>query len=121
MDTWQRRVWSVSEKKQLVAETLEPGVTVTSVVRKADVHENLLYKRRQDHRNHTSEQLAPVAITFPDQGSVTPRQIEIASRDYTICIGGDIDQEVLRLKVYNYVPSFPLPPFQMGTCVHQVH
>ena len=38
-----RRRWSVGEKEQLVAATLEPGASVSAVARAAGIHPSQLY------------------------------------------------------------------------------
>lgn len=42
-----RRVWSEAKKRQLVAETAEPGQSVSIVARRHDLNANLLFKWRR--------------------------------------------------------------------------
>ncbi len=41
--------------------------------------------------------MLPVAITPQEHSAVTPGQIEIAFRNCTIRVGGDVDQEALKI------------------------
>ena len=43
-----RRRWSLDLKRQLVAETLEPGSSVSIVARRHDVNANQLFKWRHE-------------------------------------------------------------------------
>ncbi|WP_165492861.1 IS66-like element accessory protein TnpA [Lichenihabitans psoromatis] len=43
-----RRVWSVEEKRAIVAETEAPGTTVSMVARRHNVHSSLLFRWRRD-------------------------------------------------------------------------
>jgi transposase len=42
-----RRAWSEEEKKRIVAETLEPGASVSTVARRHDINANLLFTWRR--------------------------------------------------------------------------
>ena len=42
-----RRVWSAAEKRRIVAETLEPGASVSIVARRHDLNANLLFTWRR--------------------------------------------------------------------------
>jgi transposase len=42
-----RRVWSEEEKRRIVAETLEPGASVSIVARRHDLNANLLFTWRR--------------------------------------------------------------------------
>src|SRR6266508_3589149 len=44
----QRRAWSEALKRQMVAETLEPGASVSIVARRHDVNTNQLFKWRRE-------------------------------------------------------------------------
>jgi transposase len=43
-----RRVWSVAEKRAMVAEAEEPGATVSMVARRHNLHSSLLFRWRRD-------------------------------------------------------------------------
>jgi transposase len=45
-----RRVWTAAEKQRLVAETLEPGASVSQVARRHDMNANLLFTWRRQAR-----------------------------------------------------------------------
>src|SRR5229473_5008138 len=64
----ERRNWSEAFKRQVVAETLEPGSSVSVVARRHDVNANQLFKWRRELRPKEavvaigSGQMVPVAI-----------------------------------------------------------
>ena len=45
-----RRRWSEEEKRQIVAQTLVPGMSVSQVARRYDVNANLVFTWRRDPR-----------------------------------------------------------------------
>jgi transposase len=59
-----RRRWPLEVKRQLVAETLEPGSSVSIVARRHDVNANLLFKWRHELAGSTAAAAAliPVAV-----------------------------------------------------------
>jgi transposase len=59
-----RRRWSLEVKRQLVAETLEPGSSVSIVARRHDVNANQLFKWRHEVAATTraDTKLVPVAV-----------------------------------------------------------
>jgi transposase len=57
-----RRRWSSAEKQQLVAATLEPGASVSSIARAAGVHPGQLYGWRRQLRAQPQIGFAPVRI-----------------------------------------------------------
>lgn len=58
-----RRRWSLAEKEQLVAASLEPGASVSAVAREAGIHPSQLYGWRRQLRARTQLGFAPVRIT----------------------------------------------------------
>lgn len=59
-----RRRWSRDVKRQLVAETLEPGSSVSIVARRHDVNANQLFKWRHELAGPIpTAALVPVAVT----------------------------------------------------------
>lgn len=61
-----RRRWSLAVKRQLVAETLEPGSSVSIVARRHDVNANQLFKWRHELAagpTPAAATLVPVAVT----------------------------------------------------------
>src|SRR4051794_25945432 len=87
-----RRRWSLEVKRQLVAETLEPGSSVSIVARRHDVNAHQLFKWRHELASVTraDTQLLPVAVVeepatppalrpaSPVRVMPTPARIEIA-------------------------------------------
>jgi transposase len=65
----QRRQWSEALKRQIVAETLEPGWSVSIVARRHDVNANQLFKWRRE--------MVPKAAPAVSEG-VTMLPVEIA-------------------------------------------
>jgi transposase len=57
-----RRRWSVTEKEQLVAASLEPGASVSRVAREAGIHPGQLYGWRRQLRGQVQVGFAPVRI-----------------------------------------------------------
>jgi transposase len=58
-----RRRWSSAEKQQLVAASLEPGASVSSIAREAGIHPSPLYGWRRQLRAQPPLGFAPVRIT----------------------------------------------------------
>jgi transposase len=102
-DPERRRCWRSSEKASIVEESLRPGVVVTAVAKRHDVHPNLLhYWRRQAKR------------ALGDDGSVrflpSRRKACIASESRT---EGPIEIELdgsVRVRVYAAVDEAALGP-----------
>ena len=109
-----RRQWAEAFKRQIVAETLEPGASVSIVARRHDVNANQLFKWR---REMTSEQLPaagenvamlPVEIAQPvelaPERAGEPRSrlrrsgvIEITfGSGARVCLRGEVSPETLR-------------------------
>lgn len=57
-----RRAWSVEEKRRIVAETLEPGASVSIVARRHDLNANMLFTWRRT--------LGPAAAAAEEPGFV---------------------------------------------------
>ena len=59
-----RRRWPEALKRQLVAETLEPGASVSIVARRHDINANQLFKWRHELGRSAGAQasLVPVAV-----------------------------------------------------------
>src|SRR5260370_20571837 len=65
-----RRQWSAALKRQIVAETVEPGSSVSIVARRHDVNSNQLFKWRRELLPKAAVEsgaMVPVAIA-PDGG-----------------------------------------------------
>jgi transposase len=74
-----RRRWSSAEKEQLVAASLEPGATVSTIARDAGIHPSQLYGWRRQLRARQGIGFAPVQIaTVGSPGGLAgPGAIEI--------------------------------------------
>jgi transposase len=57
-----RRRWSSAEKERLVAASLEPGASVSSIAREAGIHPSQLYGWRRQLRARQGVGFAPVQI-----------------------------------------------------------
>ena len=93
-----RRRWPLEVKRQLVAETLEPGSSVSIVGRRHDVNANQLFKWRRELAGSTpaAAALVPVAVMpEPATGMVpkpAPGRIEIVlSGGVRVRIEGVVD------------------------------
>ena len=112
--TGKRRHWPEMSKRRMVAETLEPGASVSIAARRHDVNANQLFKLR---REMTSEQLPaadesgamlPVEIAHPvelaPERAGEPRSrlrrsgvIEITfGSGARVCLRGEVSPETLR-------------------------
>src|SRR5579863_10635316 len=66
----QRREWPEALKRQMVAETLEPGASVSIVARRHDVNTNQLFKWRRE--------LLPKAVpAVVEAGTMVPVEIAV--------------------------------------------
>ena len=101
-----RRQWTEAFKRQIVAETLEPGASVSIVARRHDVNANQLFKWRREMAPEQSpaEQsvtMLPVEIA-PEAGKPQVRArrsgtIEITfSGGARVCVCGEVSPETLR-------------------------
>jgi transposase len=101
-----RRQWTKAFKRQVVAETLEPGASVSIVARRHDVNANQLFKWRREMAAERSPAkqsatLLPVAVA-PEAGEPLPRArrsgtIEIIfSGGARVCVRGEVSPETLR-------------------------
>src|SRR4028118_1898689 len=82
--TARRRRWSTEQKLQIIAESLEPGETVSSVARRRGVAPNLLYRWR---RLMTEGGAAAVGSDEPVVGSSEVRRLEERIRDLERLLG----------------------------------
>ena len=117
-----RRLWSDETKRRIVAETLEPGVSVSVVARRHDVNANQVFTWRRQYRDglltgggeatamipvriapgrtaSRSNRPAPppVAAAPPEPAPVRPGVVEIELRGGTrVRIKGAVDGVALR-------------------------
>src|SRR3984957_6975980 len=99
-----RQLWSIDRKRQIIAETFEPGASVSEVARRHGVNANLLFTwRRQQGAakmadSRESPQLVPVTITTEPVsnvpaialGSVGRMEIVLGAGE-RIIVGADVD------------------------------
>lgn len=108
-----RRRWSREEKERLVAESLEPGVTVSEVARAAGIHGSQLFRWRKELCERVepgpTPQLLPVEIVpqapvATEEPATAPARRRRKSGIIKIELGNgrrvsvdrDVDTEVLR-------------------------
>jgi len=74
-----RRVWSVEQKREIVAESLRPDLTPTQVARKHGISSGLLYNWR---RQILGEQMALARRSLPSftQVAIEPAQTDLTPR-----------------------------------------
>jgi transposase len=74
-----RRRWSSAEKAQLVAASLEPSASVSTIAHEAGIHPSQLYGWRRQLRAQPQMGFAPVRITpeTAPAGLAAPGAIEI--------------------------------------------
>ena len=103
-----RRLWSVEEKRRIVAETLQPGASVSAVARRHDVNANMLFTWRRSLGGADSSAsagvmtLVPAAITgeptpsLPLVPSATAGRMEIVlTSGDRVLVGADVDSAAL--------------------------
>ena len=102
-----RRQWTEAFKRRIVAETLEPGASVSIVARRHDVNANQLFKWRREmapEKPAAADQsvtMLPVQIV-PEPSEPRPRArrsgvIEITFGCGTrVCLRGEVSPEMLR-------------------------
>ena len=103
-----RRLWSEEEKRRIVAETLQPGASVSVVARRHDVNANMLFTWRRSFGvagsggSAGAMALVPAAITAeptPALPRVPPApggrmEIVLASGE-RVMVGADVDTAAL--------------------------
>src|SRR5271165_4937191 len=73
-----RRFWSSGEKRRMIAETLEPGASVSKVAQRHGVNANLLFtwRRQEGKRAPNNEEesmtLVPVTVTAGEAPAADP-------------------------------------------------
>ncbi len=106
-----RRRWSEARKRQIVAESYQPGVSVSVVARRHDVNANLVFSWRRQYRELarmvggfvpvvvSSTEGAEPAMLLPaptDVGPSHPGRIEIALADGSrVTVDRDVDASAL--------------------------
>jgi transposase len=67
-----RRRWSEDEKQAIIAEALQPGVSVSAVARRHGIMPNLLFRWRKAARNEAkpaAPAFLPISLTTPAKSS----------------------------------------------------
>ncbi len=107
-DRRRRRLWSAEEKRRIVAETLEPGASVSVVARRHDLNANMLFTWRRE-AGVVGSNVADSAITFvpamiaaepatacPPAPPLPAGRIEIAlAGGDRVIVGADVDAAAL--------------------------
>ena len=99
-----RRRWSDEAKTRIVAESFEPGVSVSAVARRYDLSSGLLFLWRRQFAARRLGRVAPepdfvpVTIASPANASDerTPASITIEIGDIRIKVAGHVDGAALR-------------------------
>jgi transposase len=103
-----RQLWSIDRKRQIIAETFEPGASVAEVARRHGVNANLLFTWRRQHgaarlaNNREGPQLVPVTIAAEPvsgvpavaSGPVGRMEIVLGAGE-RIIVGADVDTAAL--------------------------
>ncbi len=89
-----RRTWSADEKRQILAETLEPGASMSVVARRHDVNANMLFTwRRQAEAGLPSAteppMFLPAAITDDAASASEPLVPDVPGRMEIVLPGGE--------------------------------
>ena len=104
-----RRFWSSGEKRRIVAESLEPGASVSKVAQRYGVNANLLFTwRRQEAgaaANGEAEPVKLLPVTVAEAEAATPAPVAtpeligqmeiILSSGERIIVGADVDATAL--------------------------
>jgi transposase len=104
-----RRIWSEALKRQIVAERLEPGSSVSIVARRHDVNANQLFKWRRELMPEQPPEvvdsglMVPVEIVPEPERRRPRRQVERAGfieiefgNGARVCIRGEVAPKTLR-------------------------
>jgi transposase len=81
-----RRRWSLSEKQELVAETLTPGASVSAVAQRHGMHPSQLFAWRKAARDgrlveDSSVEFAPVVVaSLPERTAMPPADAPSSGR-----------------------------------------
>ena len=100
-----RRLWDDEEKRQIVAQTRVPGVSVSGVARRYDVNANLVFKWLRDPRFKPAEddlpsflpvEVVPEAAMTDCHSVVLNSRIEITlSNGHSLTVSGGFDPDAV--------------------------
>ena len=83
-----RRRWSEAQKRQIVAESREPGVSVSVVARRYNVNANQVFKWRQLYREAVGDagagRLVPVVVEATPEGEAGAARMRSSSGDAVV-------------------------------------
>jgi transposase len=89
-----RRLWSIGEKRQIVAETFEDGASVSIVARRHDLNANMLFTWRRQFGASTAtagaETFIPAVIGREPAPGFSPAPRAPAGRIEIVLAGGDL-------------------------------
>ena len=99
-----RRRWTTEEKARIVAESLDPATTTSTVARRHGLHASQLFIWRQELRRGGSRAAAtgrpafvPVLLAEDDPASAEAMgRMEIALGPAVVRVGADVDAAALR-------------------------
>jgi transposase len=96
-----RRLWSDEEKRQIVAETLQPGASESIVARRHDLNANMLFTWRRQVRTSAllpsgdAMTFVPPAITAPTVSPLAGRMEIVLADGDRIITGKDVNTAAL--------------------------
>ena len=95
-----RRLWTAQEKREIVAESFEPGASMAEVARRHGVNANLVFTwRRQAKGASVSERAAPVelvpVVVTPETATAPGRMEIVLVGGERISVGVDVDASAL--------------------------
>jgi transposase len=98
-DSARRRSWSVEEKARIVAESLDPAVSVSAVAERHGLNPNQLYGWRRQFREAAEQRMAGCA-PFADGGEEVAvsvsSMIEVVIGEITVRVGAGVEAAALK-------------------------
>lgn len=102
----ERKRWSEDQKREVVAETLQPGETVTGVARRHGANPSMVFSWRKRFMVHETREapqptFMPVALAPPALPAPAPTMLEAPTIDLTFACGarlkltGAVDPELV--------------------------
>lgn len=98
-----RRLWSMEDKRRIVAETFEPGASVSMVARRHDLNANMLFTWRRE----AAALVSPLKAVSFVPATLTPDPVPPASQESSgrmeialaggarVIVGADVDAAAL--------------------------
>jgi transposase len=103
-DGRRRRRWSADERQRIVAETFEPGASVSIIARRHDLNANMLFTWRREAKQAAPPMIeAPAAFVAAEivgvpssAGSAAAGRMEVAlPGGERVIVGADVDAAAL--------------------------